>query len=152
MRHNARLGLVLALLPFALGTTMARAQDEAATAASSVLGPVDYDFVAEANLGAPFQVDSGRLGETRAASAAIRDYARLMVTTHIPVVDALSEILRSKGIAAPDDTLLHGAYDTMIGTLVLERGAAFDRDYVLGQVEYQRGNAALFQNEIRNGT
>jgi putative membrane protein len=152
MRHNARLGLVLALLPFALGTTMARAQDEAATAASSVLGPVDYDFVAEANLGAPFQVDAGRLGETRAASAAIRDYARLMVTTHIPVVDALSEILRSKGIAAPDDTLLHGAYDTMIGTLVLERGAAFDRDYVLGQVEYQRGNAALFQNEIRNGT
>jgi putative membrane protein len=26
------------------------------------------------------------------------------------------------------------------------------RDYVNGQVDYQKGNAALFQNEIQNGT
>jgi putative membrane protein len=161
MRRNARWGLVLALLPFALGTTVANAQDpaaataaqdQAATAVSSMLGPTDYDFVAEADLGEPFQVDSGRLGEARAATASIRDYAHLMVTTHIPLVEVLNEILRSKGIAAPADTLLHGAYDTMIATLAVERGAAFDRDYVVGQVEYQAGNAALFRNEIRNGT
>jgi putative membrane protein len=28
---------------------------------------------------------------------------------------------------------------------------AFDRNYVDGQVEYQKGNAALFQYEIQNG-
>ena len=26
-----------------------------------------------------------------------------------------------------------------------------DRDYIEGQVEYQKGNAALFRNEIENG-
>jgi putative membrane protein len=155
MRRNARLGLILAALTLALGTDIARAQDAAtagAPTARSMLGPVDYDFVAEANLGAPFQVDSGRLGERRADTAAIRNYAHLMVTTHIPVVAALNETLQRKGITAPTDTLLRGAYETMIATLKAERGAAFDRDYVGGQVDYQEGNAALFRNEIRNGT
>jgi putative membrane protein len=41
---------------------------------------------------------------------------------------------------------------TMISTLEAEHGAAFDRDYVKGQVEYQKGNAALFRLEIQNGT
>jgi putative membrane protein len=47
---------------------------------------------------------------------------------------------------------LHGAYDAMISTLEADRHAAFDRDYVNGQVEYQKGNAALFEQEIQNGT
>jgi hypothetical protein len=67
MWYNARLGVTLALLSFTFATNIANAQDASATAgaspASSTLSPVDYQFVAEANLGAPFQVDSGRLGE-----------------------------------------------------------------------------------------
>src|SRR6266446_4808046 len=102
MGHNARLGLTLALLSLTVAANIANAQDASVTAgaspASSTLGPVDYQFVAEANLGAPFQVDSGRLGEERAENAAVRDYAHLMVVTHIPVVDALNTILKRQGI------------------------------------------------------
>lgn len=156
MRYNARLGVILALLSFSLATDLANAQDAGDTAeaspASSALSPVDYQFVAEANLGAPFQVDSGRLGEKNAENPAVRDYAHLMVVTHIPVVDALNTILKRKRIMPPPDTLLHGAYDTIIAILETERGVAFDRDYVVGQVDYQKGNSALFQNEIENGT
>jgi putative membrane protein len=156
MWHEARLGVTFALLSFTFATSIANAQDASATAdasaASSVLSPVDYQFVAEANLGAPFQVDSGHLGEKRAENAAVRDYAHLMVVTHIPVVDALNTILKRKGIMPPPDTLLHGAYNTMIATLKAEHGVVFDRDYLDGQVEYQKGNTTLFQNEIQNGT
>ena len=156
MRYNARLGVSFALLSFIVATNIANAEDASATAdasrASSMLSPVDYQFVAEANLGAPFQVDSGRLGEKRAGNGAVRDYAHLMVVTHIPVVDALNTILKRKGIMPPPDTLLQGAYVTMITTLKAEHGVVFDRDYVGGQVEYQKGNTALFQNEIQNGT
>jgi putative membrane protein len=156
MGHNARLGLTLALLSLTVAANIANAQEASATAgassASSTLSPVDYQLVAEANLGAPFQMDSGRLGEKRAENAAVRDYAHLMVVTHIPVVDALNTILKRQGIMPPPNTLLHGAYDTMIATLKAEHGVVFDRDYVGGQVEYQKGNTALFQNEIRNGT
>jgi putative membrane protein len=74
-----------------------------------------------------------------------------MVTTHIPVVDALNNVLKREGLSAPPNTLLHGAYNATIASLDAENGAALDRDYVVGQVEYQKGNAALFRSEIANG-
>jgi putative membrane protein len=133
------------------GIVIADAQASPPVEAPATLNAVDFNFVGQANLGAPFQVDSGRLPESKSSSAAIRNYAHLMVTSHIPVVDALNAILQRKNIT-PSNTLLHGAYDAMIDTLKADRGAAFDRDYVNGQVEYQKGNAALFQQEIQNGT
>jgi putative membrane protein len=84
------------------------------SAAASKLTPIDYNFVAQANLGAPFQVDSGRIAEGKARSPEIRDYAHLMVTSHIPVVDALNTILLRKGLTAPPNTLLQGAYNAMV--------------------------------------
>jgi putative membrane protein len=134
-----------------VGTTVAVAQTATPPEAPATLNAVDFNFVGQANLGAPFQVDSGRLAETKGTSAAIRNYAHLMVTTHIPVVDALNVILKKKNIT-PSNTLLHGAYDAMIFTLRADHRAAFDRNYVNGQVEYQKGNAALFEHEIQNGS
>jgi putative membrane protein len=74
-----------------------------------------------------------------------------MVVTHIPVVDALNKILQQKNIKAPPNTLLNGAYHAMVASLNAEDGAALNRDYIEGQVEYQKGNAALFRGEIENG-
>lgn len=145
----AGLSLTYVLL-WTAGIPVASAQTAVPPEAPATLNAVDFNFVGQANLGAPFQVDSGRLAETKATSAAIRGYAHLMVTTHIPVVDALDVILQRKNIT-PSSTLLHGAYDAMIYTLKADRGAAFDRNYINGQVEYQKGNAALFEQEIQNG-
>lgn len=137
-----------------VGSQAAWAQSAGASAANSAaseLTAVDYNFVAEANLGAPFQIDSGRVAEAKATTGTIRDYAHLMVVTHIPVVDALNKILQQRHISAPANTLLDGAYHAVIASLKADDGAALDRDYVEGQVEYQEGNAALFRNEIQNG-
>jgi putative membrane protein len=156
MKRFACLGIVLTFLPLTAGIDLANAQtadtSAAASATDSRLSPVDYNFVAQANLGAPFQIDSGRVAEGKATTAEIRDYAHLMVTTHIPVVDALNAILKRKGLTAPPNTLLQGAYHAMVSSLKAERRAALDRDYVEGQVEYQKGNAALFRSEIQYGT
>ena len=151
MHRIARLSAILALLPLANAVGLADAHAFAPPPAPISLSPTDYNFIAQANLGAPFQGVSGRLAEKKAVSAAVRDYAHLMVVTHIPVVDALNAILQRKSIGAPANTLLHGAYVAMISTLKADRGVAFDRDYVDGQVNYQKGNAALFQDEIQNG-
>jgi putative membrane protein len=141
---------VPALLALAVGTGMANAQTATPFEAPAMLDAVDFNFVSQANLGAPFQVDSGRIAETKGGSAAIRTYAHLMVTSHIPVADRLNAILKRKNIT-PSNTLLHGAYDAMLFTLKADHGTAFDRNYVEGQVEYQKANAALFQQEIQDG-
>ena len=154
MKRIACSRVALTVLLLAVGMNLAQAQpaDTVTSPAASKLTPEEYNFVAQANLGAPFQVDSGRIAEDKATTAAIRDYAHLMVTSHIPVVDALNKILQRKGLTAPPNTLLQGAYHAMIASLKADNRAALDRDYVEGQVEYQKGNAALFQNEIQNGT
>ena len=38
-----------------------------------------------------------------------------------------------------------------MSTLRDETGGTFDRDYVRGQIHYQRANADLYQYEIANG-
>jgi putative membrane protein len=149
-RRVARFGFAPMLLSLATGIGIVNAQAAAPMEAPAPLNAVDFNFVGQANLGAPFQVDSGRLAEKKGGSTAIRKYAHLMVTSHIPVADALTAILQRKNVT-PSNTLLHGAYDAMISTLEGDHGAAFDRDYVNGQVEYQKGNAALFREEIANG-
>jgi putative membrane protein len=145
----ASLGLACILL-WSADAAVANAQTAVPPEAPAILNAVDFNFVCQANLGAPFQVDSGRLAEMKATSAAIRSYAHLMVTTHIPVVNALNVILKKKNIT-PSNTLLHGAYDAMLFTLEADHRGVFDRNYVNGQVEYQKGNAALFEQEIQNG-
>jgi putative membrane protein len=153
MKKAARLIFSFAALILGAAITDAQIADAPAATSASVsqLSAVDDNFVAQANLGAPFQIDSGRLAEIKGATLATRDYAHLMVVSHVPVVDALNAILQRKSMPAPPNTLLRGAYNAMIAQLQAESGTAFDRDYIDGQVEYQKGNAALFQYEIQNG-
>jgi putative membrane protein len=143
------LGLSAVLLPPALSAPVAGTP--AAGAPGVALGPADTYFVSQTSLGTPFQVDSGRLAESKGTTPAIRSYAELMVSSHITVNNVLLAILKNK-TPGPPPTLLRAAYSTMVSTLQHEAGKAFDADYVEGQVNYQKGNTALYQYEIGNGT
>jgi putative membrane protein len=59
----AGLGLTCALL-WSAGTAVVAAQTSAPLEIPATLNAVDFNFVGQANLGAPFQIDSGRLAET----------------------------------------------------------------------------------------
>ena len=139
--------LVILCLSIMCIALLGSAQSQSST---GELGPVDTYFVTQTSLGTPFQVDSGNLAVTKGTTQAIRDYAQLMVSSHIAVNNALDAILRKKP-AVPPPTLLKAAYSTMISTLEREGGKAFDSDYVRGQVNYQNANAALYKYEIANG-
>ena len=134
-----------------LTTSVPAAQTPAASASGTSLGPADTYFVTQTSLGTPFQVDSGRVAETKGTNQAIRSYADLMVSSHITVNNALLAILKNKA-PVPPPTLLKAAYATMVSTLQHESGQTLDADYVKGQVNYQRANTALYQYEIANGT
>ena len=130
---------------------LVRGQDSAPSTTKIQLGPVDTYFVTQASLGTPFQTDSGRIAQKRGGTHAIRDYAELMVISHIAVNDALEVVMKRKA-PVPPPTLLRVAYGTIISTLEAEKGPRFDLEYVRGQVAYQKANAALYQYEIDNGT
>jgi putative membrane protein len=141
-----RWGAAAALFPLA-----AAAQAPAASTSAAALGPVDTYFVTQTSLGTPFQVDAGRVAEAKATTRPIREYANLMVSSHIAVNNALEAILKTKA-PTPPPTLLKAAYATMVWTLHHEQGKTLDADYVQGQVNYQYANTALYKYEIANGT
>jgi putative membrane protein len=145
----ATLGISVALL--SLTTRILPAQTPAAIATGAALGPADTYFVTQTTLGTPFQVDSGRIAQTKGTTQAIRSYAQLMVSSHITVNNILLGILKNKA-PQPPPTLLKAAYATTISTLQHEGGRKLDADYITGQVNYQKGNTALYQYEISNGT
>jgi putative membrane protein len=146
-----KLHFTAAVIILGLATTLLPVAIRAGSAVGSGLGPADTYFVTQTSLGTPFQVDSGRLAETRGTTQAIQSYAELMVSSHITVNNALTAILENKA-PTPPPTLLKAAYSTMVSTLQRESGEMFDADYVGGQVNYQMANAALYQFEIANGT
>jgi putative membrane protein len=74
-KRVARFGLAQVLLLLITGIGIANAQTGVPVEAPATLNAVDFNFVGQANLGAPFQVDSGRLAEKKGGSAAIRNYA-----------------------------------------------------------------------------
>jgi putative membrane protein len=143
--------LVLSAVLIPLVTSAPAAQISTANPSGTPLGPVDTYFVTQTSLGTPFQVDAGRVAEAKGTTQAIRSYADLMVSSHITVNDALLAVLKNKA-PVPPPTLLKAAYATMVSTLQNEGGQTLDTDYVRGQVNYQKGNAALYEYEIANGT
>jgi putative membrane protein len=141
--------LSAALIPFATNAPAARTA--AASESDTPLGPVDTYFVTQTSLGTPFQVDAGRVALAKGTTQAIRSYADLMVSSHITVNDALLAVLKNKA-PVPPPTLLKAAYATTVSSLQHESGSTLDADYVRGQVNYQKANAALYEYEIANGT
>jgi putative membrane protein len=86
--------LVILCLSIMCIALLGSAQSQSST---GELGPVDTYFVTQTSLGTPFQVDSGNLAVTKGTTQAIRDYAQLMVSSHIAVNNALDAILSSRG-------------------------------------------------------
>jgi putative membrane protein len=119
------LGLSAVLLPLAISAPVV--QTPVASAPGVALGPAHTYFVTQTSLGTPFQVDSGRLAETKRTTQTIRSYAELMVSSHITVNNTLLAILKNKG-SIPPPTLLKAAYSTMISTLQHENGQTFAAD------------------------
>jgi len=152
---NATAKIAIAVVLSCVGAGAAIAQTSVASVpavkAAAMLGSADTYFVTQTSQGTPFQVSSGQLAETKGTTAAIKAYAKLMVSSHIAVNNELLAILKTKP-AAPPPTLLAAAYATMVSTLQNEHGKRFDADYLRGQLNYQKANVALYEYEIANGT
>lgn len=86
--------------------------------------------------------------EKTATTAAIRDYAHLVVVSHIPVADALNAMLQHKGIAAPAGTLLHAAYDAMIASYKDEPRRGLRPRLRGGPGRIPEGNATLLDKKV----
>jgi putative membrane protein len=86
-------------------------------------------------------IDAGKLAETRATKADVKQFAKLMVTDHTGVnKQAVDLVTRLKVTPQDNDTSksLKDGGDKNLATLKTLKGAAFDKAYVDHEVAYHQ--------------
>ena len=110
---------------------------------------VDGVFVREAAAANKAEVALGTLAQTRASSAAVKDFGQKMVTDHTKAYDELAAIATAKGAAVPTEPT--AAQKRTAASMAKLEGAAFDREFAKVMVADHKKAVALFQNEAANG-
>jgi putative membrane protein len=112
-------------------------------------GHTDQTFVHMASSGGLAEVQLGQLATERAASPDVKQFGQRMVTDHSKANKELAKIAQDKNMpVATELDPKHRALTDKLGQL---QGAAFDREYLLGQVADHEETIALFKTQIKEG-
>ena len=148
MIRSTRWMVVAALLPVAACSSNS-SQPVSAAPAAPALAAVDTTFLNTVAGGDAGQIQMGQLAVSKAHGRAAKQFASKMVADHTAVDQQAMTLAQSKGITA-DATPLQMQTD-MLGTLNSAKPAAFDRDYLRGQVVAAQTFLKAFQDEAANG-
>ena len=111
-----------------------------------------FAFVNQAAIGDSFEIEAGRLAQSKAARADVRHFAAQMVTAHSQTSDQLKAL-------AGSDSRLHletsGPLDASRRSLLMQlraaKGTAFDKLYIRQQIEAHRNAVTLFSDYAQSG-
>ena len=86
-------------------------------------------------------IDAGKVAETRATNADVRQFGRMMVTSHTGVNKQATELVTRLKVTPennPTSQSLKSGGDTNLATLKGLSGAAFDKAYIDHEVAYHQ--------------
>jgi len=133
------IALGLALLPLAL----TQGEDKSTEATT------DQQFVLKASAGGLAEVNMGRLAAKSASDPAVKKFGQHMVKDHDKANKELIDLANKQkfSVAARMDAEHQKLFDKLSKTT----GAAFDREYMAGQVKDHEETVALFEKQAKNG-
>jgi putative membrane protein len=110
-------------------------------------------YVTAAGLGDMYEIQSSRLALTLAASPAVKDFARQMVTDHTATSQALARALEAPDAPALATlpTALDSRRQAMLTALSSTSGPDFDRLYLQQQLTAHQEAVALHRAYAQNG-
>jgi len=121
-----------------------------ATAAyAAAATPADKAFVAKVSQGGMFEVDAGKLAETKGSTQDIRDFATMEVHDHMLVGAKLKAISSSEGVTI--DPNPNAEFAGKAATLKSLSGAAFDERYMTDMAALHDADGAAFAKEATEG-
>jgi putative membrane protein len=112
-------------------------------------GHTDKTFVHMASSGGLAEVQLGQLATKQAASPDVKQFGQRMVDDHSKANQELATIAQAKNM--PIATELDPEHRAMADKLTKLQGAAFDREYLLGQVADHEETVTLFMNQVKEG-
>lgn len=109
----------------------------------------DRQFVEQVGSGGEAEVELGRIAEQKAASNAVKEFARHMVRDHSAANRKLTEAAEDAGITPPSKPDSHG--QQTINRLGDMRGQDFDKAYMRNQLDAHQQTAQLLEKQINSG-
>jgi putative membrane protein len=109
----------------------------------------DQKFVMEASSGGLMEVALGKIAETNAASAQVKEFGRMMVTDHTKANTELKALAAQKSITISSTPM--EKHQKNIDELKAKKGADFDKAYVDMMVDDHKEDVEKFQNEANKG-
>ncbi|MDT8758827.1 DUF4142 domain-containing protein [Sphingomonas psychrotolerans] len=107
-------------------------------------------YVAMAGSSDLYEIESSRLALQRAPSAAVKQFAQMMIDHHTMTTQQVTQAVQAAGMTPPPPSLLP-PQRAMLDALQPASGAAFERLYVEQQRTAHRMALGLHQNHARNG-
>ncbi|MFT3727750.1 MAG: DUF4142 domain-containing protein [Terricaulis sp.] len=109
------------------------------------------DFIQKAAMSDMFEVAAGRLAQTRASNAAIRDFARQMVQAHTATTAGLKAALLGQADLPAPPAALDQDHQNMLNDLRNASAAEFDQKYVDNQTHAHEDALNLMQGYAQTG-
>jgi putative membrane protein len=133
---NIRYFFILLLLAFAGWIGSKQGQDK------------DLSFVREAAAGGLFEVQIGKLAASKATSGEVKAFGQKMVNDHGKANEELKQLAVKKKISLPEslDPTKKATYDS----IALQKGAAFDKEYIRHMVKAHDEDVNKFEAASKN--
>jgi len=121
-----------------------------AVGAAAPLSPHDQSFVQQAAMGGLAEVQEGHLAVSKAKAADVKQFGQHMVDEHTPNNKELMALAEQKGVTL--SPALDAKHANAVAALQKDSGAAFDKEYIAGQVTGHEEMASLMQSQIQSGS
>lgn len=109
----------------------------------------DRDFVMDAASGGLMEVELGKLAQSNAASAQVKEFGKMMVTDHSKANTELKAVASKKNLTVPAAPM--EKQQKHIDELKTKKGADFDKAYVDMMVDDHKEDISKFQDEANKG-
>jgi putative membrane protein len=128
----------VAALAVVMGSTMAIAQSTGTTRSGD-----DRKFIEKAAVGGVTEVEMGKLGQQKASSGQVKQFAARMAQDHSKANDQLKQLAQAKGVAVP--AAPDKSHQSEMDKLAKLSGAQFDKQYMSHMVEDHEKTVAEFK-------
>jgi putative membrane protein len=113
--------------------------------------PSGQDFADKAAKSDAFEVAAGKLALDHAASAKVKDFARMMVSAHTESTAKVKAAAAKATPAITPDATLTDSQNGKLADLGKLNGAEFDRSYISGQVDAHEDALSLMHDYAKDG-
>lgn len=143
MKTHAKLGALILISSFFFFSCSKKTDN------NETISTQDRTFMMQASAGNTAEIQAAQLADSISATTAIQAFAQMMISDHTTAQNDLKTL--GTNISVPVTDSVDAMHQSMMDSLRMMSGRAFDSVYTLRQIADHQTAIAQFQQEINSG-